>query len=203
MKLYYSPGACSLAAHIVARECGIPIALEKVDLATKRTQSGVDFFSINPKGNVPTLELDDGTILTEGPAILQFLADSAPEAELAPAHESMARYRLQEWLAFINSDVHKSYSPLFNPATPAEVRAERQAALGKYYAWLEEILTLQAWLLGNHFSAADAYLFTVTNWAPHVGVDLSHLPALTAFQQRVASRPHVRAALVAEGLVGG
>jgi glutathione S-transferase len=201
MKLYYSPGACSLASHIVAREAGIAIELEKVDIKSKRTQSEIDFLTINPKGNVPVLELDDGRFLTEGPAIMQFLADSKPERDLVPRNGTMARYRLQEWLGFINSDLHTSYSPLFNPETPELIRSERREVLFKYYAFLERSLTFQQWLLGEQFSAADAYLFAVTNWARHVGLDLSRLPAITAFQQRVAGRPQVREALLAEGLL--
>lgn len=201
MKLYYSPGACSLASHIVAREVGIAIELEKVDISSKRTQGEIDFLTINPKGNVPVLALDDGIFLTEGPAIMQFLADLKPERDLVPRHGTMARYRLQEWLGFINSDLHTSYSPLFNPATPELIRSEKREILFKYYAFLERSLTPRPWLLGEQFSAADAYLFTVTNWARHVGLDLSRLPAITAFQQRVAGRPQVREALLAEGLL--
>lgn len=201
MKLYYSPGACSLASHIVAREAGIAIELEKVDFSSKRTQGEIDFLTINPKGNVPVLELDDGSFLTEGPAIMQFLADSKPERDLVPRNGTMARYRLQEWLGFINSDLHTGYAPLFNPATPEPIRSAKQAVLFKYYAILERTLTPKPWLLGEQFSVADAYLFTVTNWARHVGLDLSRLPAITAFQQRVAGRPQVREALLAEGLL--
>jgi glutathione S-transferase len=200
MKLYYSPGACSLASHIVAREAGIAIEFEKVDRSSKRTQGGIDFLTINPKGNVPVLELDDGSVLTEGPAIMQFLADLKPERELVPRNGTMTRYRLQEWLGFINSDLHTSYSPLFNPATPERIRNEKREILLRYYAFVERTLTLQQWLLGEHFSAADAYLFAVTNWSRFVGLDLSRLPAITAFQQRVAGRPQVREALFVEGL---
>ncbi|BCF99893.1 glutathione S-transferase [Paraburkholderia sp. PGU19] len=201
VKLYYSPGACSLASHIVAREAGIAIELVKVDFSSKRTQVGIDFLTINPKGNVPVLELDDGSFLTEGPAIIQFLADSKPERDLVPRNGAMSRYRLQEWLGFINSDLHTNYAPLFNPATPELIRSAKQEVLFKYYAFIERSLTSQQWLLGEQFSAADAYLFTVTNWARHVGLDLSRLPAITAFQQRVAGRPQVREALLAEGLL--
>ena len=201
MKLYYSPGACSLASHIVARELGIAIELEKVDIASKRTQGEIDFLTINPKGNVPVLQLDDGGLLTEGPAIMQFLADLKPELDLVPRNGTMARYRLQEWLGFINSDLHTNYAPLFNPATPERIRSERSEILFRYYALVERSLTLHQWLLGEQFSVADAYLFTITNWARHVGLDLSALPAITAFQQRVVGRPKVREALLAEGLL--
>jgi glutathione S-transferase len=147
------------------------------------------------------LELDDGSFLTEGPAIMQFLADLKPERDLVPRNGTMARYLLQEWLGFINSDSHTSYSPLFNPATPELIRSERREVVFKYYALLERSLTPRQWLLGEQFSAADAYLFTVTNWARHVGLDLSRLPAITAFQRRAAGRPQVRETLLAEGLL--
>lgn len=201
MKLYYSPGACSLSPHIVAREAGVAVELVKVDLKAKRTESGADFLQINPKGSVPALQLDDGELLTEGPAIVQYLADLKPESGLAPANGTLARYRLQELLGFINSELHKGYSPLFNPATPEGVRSERKAALSRHYALLEQRLAKQSWLLGDEFSVADAYLFTVTNWAGHVDLDLSQFGTIAAFQQRVAKRPLVQAAMQAEGLI--
>jgi glutathione S-transferase len=201
MKLYYSPGACSLAPHIVACEAHIALELEKVDIAAKRTEHNADFLAINPKGSVPVLELSEDERLTEGPAIVQYLADLKPESELAPPNGTMARYRLQEWLGFINSDLHKTYSPLFNPATPELIRSERKHTLLRYYALVDHRLSLQPWLLGNRFTAADAYLFTVTNWASHVGLDLSELPAIASFQQRAAGRPAVQEALLAEGLL--
>jgi glutathione S-transferase len=201
MKLYYSPGACSLSSHIVAREAGVALELEKVDIKTKRTESGKDFCRTNPKGNVPVLELDDGELLTEGPAIMQYLADLKPDSGLAPTNGTMARYRLQEWLGFINSDLHKNYSPLFNPSTPEIMRSELKNTLHKYYELLEMHLAKQPWLLGDRLTAADAYLFTVTNWASYVDLDLSGFTALVAFQRRVTERPQVRAALEAEGLV--
>jgi glutathione S-transferase len=200
MKLYYSPGACSLSPHIVALEAGLAVPLEKVDGKAKRTESGEDFWQINPKGYVPALALDNGELLTEGPAIVQYLADLKPESGLAPAHGTLARYRLQEMLGYINSELHKTYSPLFKPDTPAEVRQERKNYLRKRYALLEAVLAKQDWLLGDHFTAADAYLFTVTNWAKHVELDLSEFKALTAFQQRVAKRPAVQQAMQGEGL---
>jgi glutathione S-transferase len=201
MKLYYSPGSCSLAPHIVAREAGIALQLEKVDTNVKRTETGADFCQINPKGVVPALRLENGELLTEGPAIVQYLADQRPDSGLAPVNGTLARYRLQEMLSFISSELHKSYSPLFNPATPETVRSDRRSSLRKHYALLEQHLAGRSWLLGDRFTAADAYLFTVTNWASYVELDLSGLTALAAFQQRVAERPHVQAALVAEGLV--
>lgn len=201
MKLYYAPGACSLASHIVAREAGIEIALEKVDTRTKRTEADRDFLAINPKGYVPALELVDGEVLTEGAAILQYLADSKPDAGLAPAHGTLARSRLHEALSYVSSELHKSYTPLFNPATPEEVREERKAYLVKRYSLLDQVLADQPFLLGEDFSVADAYLFTVTQWADYVSLDLSDFQALDAFQARVRSRPAVQAALQAEGLV--
>lgn len=198
MKLYYSPGACSFSPHIVARELGIPLQLEKVDTRTKRTETGRDFLEINPKGYVPALELDDGQVLTEGPAIVQYLADLRPEAGLAPANGTFERYRLQEMLGYINSEIHKAYSPLFDPNAPAQVRQERQDYLRKRYALLEALLARQPYLLGERFSVADAYLYTVTNWAGYVKLDLSGFPALAQFQQRIAARPAVQAAHEAE-----
>ncbi|MFI4958697.1 MAG: glutathione transferase GstA [Lysobacterales bacterium] len=201
MKLYYSSGACSLSPHIVALEAGIDLQLEKVDGKAKRTETGADFWQINPKGYVPALVLDNGELLSEGPAIVQYLADLKPESGLAPANGTLARYHLQEMLGYINSELHKTYSPLFKPETPAEVRQERKEYLRKRYALLEGVLTKQPWLLGEHFTVADAYLFTVTNWATHVDLDLSGFPVLLAFQKRVAERPAVREAMEAEGLV--
>lgn len=201
MKLYYSPGACSLSPHIVALEAGIPLKLEKVDTKAKRTASGADFWVVNPKGYVPVLELDSGEVLTEGPAIVQYLADQKPDSGLAPANGTLPRYHLQEMLGYINSEIHKSYSPLFQPETPEATRAERKEYLQRRYRLIENLLEKQPFLLGDKFSVADAYLFTVTNWAKPVGLDLSGFPALLAFQKRVGERPAVREALEAEGLV--
>jgi glutathione S-transferase len=200
MKLYYSPGACSLSPHIVAREAGIDLTLDKVDFATKTTASGGNFLAINPKGYVPALQLDNGEILTEGPAIVQYLADSRPQAGLLPASGTLQRYRILEWLAYINSELHKSFGPLFNPATTPEGRTERIAYLRRRYTMVESALADRSWL-GEQFSVADAYLFAVTNWAGTVKLDLSAFPNLLAFQQRVAARASVRAAMVAEGLI--
>jgi glutathione S-transferase len=201
MKLYYSPGACSLAPHIVAREAGIDLQLERVDTKSKKTASGGDFLAINPKGYVPALEMDNGEVLTEGPVIAQYLADSKPASGLVPAAGSLERYRLQEMMGFINSEIHKSYGPLFGANTLPQVREEKVEALGKRYALIEQRLAGRDFLLGDRFTAADAYLYTVTNWAGHVKVDLSAFPNLQAFQKRVASRPAVQAAMKAEGLV--
>jgi glutathione S-transferase len=201
MRLFYASGACSLSPHIVAQEAGIELRLQKVDLKTKTIASEGDFFGVNPKGYVPTLELDNGEILTEGSAIVQYLADLKPEKGLAPPAGTFERYRLQEWLGFINSELHKSYSPLFRPDTPAETRAERVAYLNKRYAVVEKRLEGHPYLLGAAFTVADAYLFTVTNWANAVKFDLTPFPNLRAFQERVAARPAVKAAMKAEGLI--
>lgn len=201
MKLYYSPGACSLSPRIVALEAGLDLAYEKVDGKAKRTESGKDFWQINPKGYVPALQLDGGAVLTEGPAIVQYLADLRPASALAPANGSLARYRLQEALGYINSELHKSYSPLFNPATPEATREERKEYLRRRYALVEATLTRHPYLLGDEFTVADAYLFTVTRWAQFVDLDLTAFPHLQAFQQLVAARPAVARALEAEGLL--
>jgi glutathione S-transferase len=201
MKLYYSPGACSLAPHIVAHELGLPLTLEKVDTKTKQMASGGDFYTINPKGYVPALELDDGEVLTEGPVIAQYLADQKPASGLAPANGTLPRYRLQEMLGYINSELHKSYSPLFNPATSAETREERLQYLRKRYALIESRLKQSTFITGEQFTVADAYLFTVTNWSRHVKLDLAEFPTLLAYQQRIAARPAVQAAMQAEGLL--
>ncbi len=200
MKLYYSPGACSLAPHIVAREAGIALQLEKVDLKSKKTAGGADFAALNPKGYVPALQLDDGEVLTEGPAITQFLADQKPATGLAPPAGTLARYRLQEMLTYIGTEIHKSYSPLFNPATTPAVREDRTAYLKRRYALIEARLARHPFLVGETFTVADAYLFTVTNWAGVLKLDLSEFPNLLAFQKRVAARPAVQAALKEEGL---
>ena len=201
MKLYYTPGACSLSPHIVARELGLTPTLERVDLRTKQTAAGDDFVKINPKGYVPVLQLDDGTVLTEGPAIVQYLADRDPARKLAPANGTIERYQLQALLGFINSELHKTYSPLFNPATSEAVKQERIAYLQRRYAYVEQLLQGKSYLTGEQFTVADAYLFTVTSWAGHAKVDLSAFPNLLAFQKRVAARPAVQAAMVAEGLI--
>jgi glutathione S-transferase len=201
MKLYYSPGACSLSPHIVAHELGLPLTLVKVDTKAKRTETGGDFWQINPKGYVPALELDSGEVLTEGPAIVQYLADQKGNTTLAPANGTLARARLQEMLNYITSEIHKSYSPLFSDATPEATQTERKTYLHKRYDFIEKILAKQPWLLGEHFTVADAYLFTVTRWADFVKLDLSMFPNLLAFQKRVAARPAADAALRAEGLI--
>ncbi len=195
MKLYYSPNACSLASHIAANELGLPIELVKLDVPTKRTEHGEDYFAINPKGLVPALRLDNGTVLTEGPTVLQYLADLKPDAQLAPANGSMARYRLQEMLGYINSELHQGYMPLFNPACSDDVRSERMAHLTKRYGLLEAALGRTPFLLGDRFTVTDAYLFVVTRWAEFVKLDLSAFPNLLAFQARIAARPAVQTAM--------
>jgi glutathione S-transferase len=200
MKLYYAPGACSLAPHIVAREAGIDIELEKVDIATKKTESGKDLLTINPNGYVPALEYEKGQVLTEGPVIQQFLADKKPAAGLAPACGTMERYRLQEILTFINSEIHKTYGGLFNPKVLPEVRESILATLRKRFGAIDQKLAGKQFLLGDKFTVADAYLFVMTSWASHVGLDLSSLANVNAFYKRVAARPAVQAALKAEGL---
>ena len=172
-----------------------------MDLKTKTIVTEGDYLAINPKGSVPALGLDNGEILTEGPTIVQYLADLRPQSGLAPPSGSMARYRLQEMLGYINSEVHKTYSPLFWPQTPAQTREERQAYLLRRYALLDKQLEGRQYLFGDTFTAADAYLFTVTNWAAHVQLDLSQFANLQAFQRRVAARPAVQAAMKAEGLI--
>ncbi|HSW08841.1 glutathione transferase GstA [Aquabacterium sp.] len=201
MKLYYSPGACSLSPHIVLREAGL--AFEPVLASTKTHQlaDGTDYYTINPKGYVPLLELDDGQRLSEGPAIVQYIADQVPASGLAPAAGTMARYRLMEWLNFISTELHKSFSPLFNPAMPEEGKAVYRERLAGRYKWVNEQLEGKQFLMGEQFSVADAYLFTVTSWASRVGVDLGGLAHVQAFSARIAARPAVQAAMRAEGLI--
>ena len=200
MKLYYSPGACSLSPHIALREAGL--AFEPVMASTKTHQlnDGTDYYGINPLGYVPMLELDDGTRLTEGPAIVQYIADQAPTKNLAPANGTMQRYRMQSWLTFVGMELHKGFGPLFNPATPEEVKTATKERLVKRLAWLEGQLEGKQYLMGEQFSVADGYLFTVTNWAQHLNVDLSPFPNLLAYRARVAARPAVQEAMKAEGL---
>jgi glutathione S-transferase len=202
MKLYFSPGACSLSPHIALREAGLPFQAVQVSTKTHTLQDGSDYYAINPKGYVPLLELDNGDRLSEGPAIVQFIADQAPDKQLAPANGTLARYHLQEWLNFISTELHKAFSPLFNPATVEETKAQNRSRLGQRLGWVNEQLEGKTYLMGNQFTVADGYLFTVTNWAKHVGVDISGLAHLNAFRDRVAARPAVQAAMKAEGLLG-
>jgi len=201
MKLYYSPGACSLSPHIVAREAGIPVELKKVDLKAKLVDGSADYLKTNGKGYVPAIELDDGSLLTEGPVIVQYMADRKPEAGLAPKAGSMERYKLQEWLNFITSELHKAFGAFFSPALTPEWRKGVSDRLEIRCEWLAKQLAGKQYLMGDKFSVADAYLFTVLNWAPMVKFDLGKWPALVEFQKRVAARPKVQEALKAEGLV--
>jgi len=201
MKLYYSQGACSLSPHIVMHEAGL--AFEAIPAPTKTHQlpDGTDFYTINPLGYVPYLTLDDGRSLHEGPAIVQYLADLVPEKKLAPANGTFERYKLQEWLTFIGTELHKSFSHLFNPAAPAETKEQSKQSLAKRLAWVDSELAGKDYLLGEQFTVADAYLFTVTNWARIVKVDISTFANLLAYRTRVSERPGVQAAMRAEGLL--
>ena len=200
MKLFYKPGACSLSPHIVLEESGLPYTRETVDLKTKVTESGADFWAINAKGYVPALQLDSGELLTEGPAIVQYIADQVPAKNLAPANGTIERYRLQSWLTFIGTELHKSCSPFFNPAAGADWKAAAQGNLERRLAYTNDQLAGRSYLLGADYSVADAYLFTVLSWMKYVGIDLAQWPNLTALQARVAARPAVQAVLKAEGL---
>jgi glutathione S-transferase len=201
MKLYYSAGACSLSPHIVLLEAALPFTLEKVDLAAKKTAAGVDYLTINSKGSVPALQLDDGTVLTEGPAVVQYLADKKPESGLAPPAGSFERYRLMEMLNYITAELHKGFGPLFNKEASAEWKAAAKSALGKKFDWLSAYLQGKSFLLGNAFTVADAYLFTILNWPAHVGIDLKKWPVLVDYHSRIAQRPKVQQALREEGLL--
>jgi len=200
MKLFLSPGACSLSPHIVLSEAGLTYTTEKVDLKNKVTVSGADFNAINPKGSVPALQLDDGSVLTEGAAIVQYLADLAPEKNLAPAAGTMARYRLMETLNYISAELHKGFSPLFNPAASAETKQAAVTALKSRISFISKQLGDAEYLGGSQFTVADAYLFVVLSWSAYVKLSLADWPNIQAFQARVAARPAVHAALVAEGL---
>jgi glutathione S-transferase len=200
MKLYFSPGACSLSPHIALREAGLAFELEQVDVRAKKTKSGADYLKVNPKGQVPALVLDDGGILTEGPAIVQYIADRKPEAKLAPAAGTREHYHFLEWLNFLTSEVHKSFSPLFKPTTPEDYKPVVKAQLGERLAYIDRHLANQPYLLGDRFTVADGYAFTLLTWTPRVGIDLSPLANVGAFQKRIAARPKVQEALKAEGL---
>jgi glutathione S-transferase len=200
MKLFYAPGTCALAPHIVLEELALPHQLSKVNLKTKKTEDGGDYLQVNPKGYVPTLELDDGKALTEVQAIVQYLADKVPAAKLAPANGTMERYRLQEWLAFVSSEIHKQFSPLFNPAMSDEVKEAQRTKLAGRFNWLSPQLEGKDYLTGGQFTVADAYLFTVLRWSGPIGIDLGKWPVLSQYTARVAARPKVQAALKAQGL---
>lgn len=197
MKLFFCPGTCSFASHIALRELGVPFDLERVDLRSKKTGTGADFTAINPKGYVPALQIDRG-VLTENIAVLQYIADLKPEGHLAPAKESFERYRLQEWLGFINSEVHKGYKPYFDPDATEQEKSRAGQKLGQRYGYLNQQLSDKAFLMGEQFTVADAYLYTVLGWAAKVGIDLSKLSNLQRYQARIAERPAVQAAQTAE-----
>jgi len=201
MKLYYSPGACSLASHIALYETGLPFEIDRLIKTTKMTVGGEDFMQINPKGYVPTIKLDDGSILTEGAAVLQYIADQKPDSGLAPKAGTMERYRLQEWLTFISSELHKSFSPFFNKDTTEDVKTNARNHLTKRLGYVETQLANKPYLMDDHFTVADAYFFVVVNWSNIVGFDLSPFPRIKEYLARIAERPAVQAAMKAEGLL--
>ena len=201
MKLYFSPGACSLSPHIVLRETGLPFELEQVDIRAKKTKSGADFLQVNPKGQVPVLALDDGDRLTEGPAIVQYIADQAPSSGLVPPAGSKERYRVQEWLNFITSELHKNFSPLFRPNTPDAYKPVAKENLANRFDYLDRHLAGRKYLMGDQFTIADAYLFTILNWTQFQSIDLGRWPNLKAYVERVGARPKVQDAMKAEGLL--
>jgi glutathione S-transferase len=200
MKLYYAPGACSLSPHIALLEAGLPYDLVKVDLRAKKLENGDDFLKVNPKGQVPALALDSGELITEGPVIVQMIADRAPAKNLAPSRDSVERYKLQEWLTYVNGELHKNIGPLFNPALSDEAKAVfKDRAAGKF-KYVDSQLADRDYLLGEHFTVADGYLFVMLNWAERMKFDLSGLNNLLGYKDRVAARPKVQEALVKEGL---
>ena len=201
MKLYFSPGACSLAPHIVLEESGLAYETALASTKTHQLADGTDYYTINSKGQVPLLELDSGERLTEGPAIVQYLADKVPAKNLAPANGTMARYRVQEWLNFITSELHKGIGGLFNPAMPEDGRTVIRARAASKLKWVDDQLEGKQYLMGDVFSIADPYLFTVANWSSHTGIDISGMKNLGAYQARMAARPSVQAAMKAEGLL--
>lgn len=201
MKLFCKPGACSLSPHIVLRETGLDFTLVTVDTKTKKTEQGEDYLQINPKGQVPALQLNDGSVLTEGVAIVQYLADLKPDRQLLAPSGSLTRYHTLEWLNFIATELHKGFSPLFRPGTPEEFKALSRELLEQKFHYVNAELKEKQWLMGLRFTVADAYLFTVTRWARALKLNLSGLDALNDWFERVEARPDVQAALRAEGLV--
>jgi glutathione S-transferase len=201
MKLYFSPGACSLSPHIALREAGLDFDLEQVDLRSKQTNSGGDFRKVNPKGMVPVLQLDNGDLLTEGPAIVQYVADQKPASGLAPAAGTIERYHLMEWLNFTTSELHKNFTPLFKPTTPDEYKKIARDTLAERYAYVDGKLAGKPYLMGERFTVADGYLFTITNWTRIQKIDLAPWPNVAAFMERVRTRPKVQDTLKAEGLL--
>jgi glutathione S-transferase len=201
MKLYFAPGACSLSPHIVLEEAGIAAETEQVNNQEKKTKTGKDYWTVNPKGQVPALQLDNGEMLTEGPVIVQYLADQKPASGLVPPPGTIERYRVQEWLNFITSELHKSFGPIFRPTTPDAYKTISRENLGKRFDWLDKQLAGKQYLMGDKFTVADAYLFTVLRWSPRVEIDIAKWPNLKAYVDRVAARPKVQAAMKAEGLL--
>jgi glutathione S-transferase len=201
MKLYYAPAACSQAPHIVAREAGLPVDLAKVEFPAKRTADGEDLYAVNPKGAVPALRLDDGSVLTENAVILQYLADQAPGSGLGAPASGLERYRFLEWLNFIATELHKGFGPLWNPATPDSFKEATREALGKKFDWLQEQIGEGPYILGGRFSILDAYAFAVLGWTRFHAIDIARWPGLAAYLERVAARPAVQETLRAEGLI--
>lgn len=201
MKLYYTPGVCSLSPHICLREADLPFELIKVDIKQHTLDDGRDYLDINPNGYVPMLELDSGDRLSEGPAIVQYIADLKPAARLAPPAGTLARAKLQSWLNFLSTEIHKGYSPMFNPAANAEFRTWQRERLVQRYGWIQEQLGGRQYLMGERFTVADAYLFTTLGWLGYVNLDLAQWPGLSGYYERIASRPRVREAMRAEGLI--
>lgn len=201
MKLYYSPGACSLSPHIALQEAGLAYTPVLASTKSHKLQDGTDYYTINALGYVPVLELDNGERLREGPAIVQYIADQVPDKQLAPANGTLARYRLQEWLTFIGTELHKGFSPLFNPATPENYKPMVRERLLQRLQWVDGQLAGKQYLMGDQFTVADGYLFTVTNWTQPTKLDISGLANLAAYRERVGARPAVQAAMKAEGLL--
>jgi len=200
MKLYYSPGACSLSPHIALLEAGLPYDLVKVDLRAKKLENGDDYLKVNPKGQVPALGMDNGELLTEGPVIVQMIADKAAGKNLAPSPDSAERYKLQEWLNFITTELHKNFGPMFSPVLADDAKAFFKDRLMGKFKYLEGALAGREYLMGKQFTVADGYLFTMLSWADRMKFDLSALPNLLAYKARVAARPKVQEALTKEGL---
>lgn len=198
MKLYFSPGACSLSPHIALIEAGLPYTLELASTKTHQLKDGTDFYTINPLGYVPVLELDNGERLREGPAIVQYIADQAPASKLAPANGTFERYKLQEWLAFIGTEVHKSFGPLFKPGTSDDVKEQAKAQILKRLGFIEQELQGKQFLMGDQFTVADGYLFTVCSWTGYVNISISALPSLSQYLERVGARPSVQKAIAEE-----
>lgn len=201
MKLYYLPGACSLGAHISLHETGLPFEIDKVDGATKKTAGGEDLMKLNPKGYVPTIKLDDGSIMSENGAVLQYIADQNPAAGLAPAPGTMARYRLQEWLTFVGTELHKTFGPLFRKDVAPEAKTRAFELLTRRFGYVETQLADKPYLMGDSFTVADAYMFAIVRWCGRVGYDLAPFPRLTEYFARISARPTVQAAMKAEGLI--